>query len=316
MAELNHEYIRMPLLALRGLHVFPGMLLTFDVERPASIAALNNAVRMDQLIFLSAQKDLGADMPKAEEIYSVGTVCRVRQQLRQPRGNICRVMVEGLYRAKADSMNCDPKGYTAYVEPLEDKPERVSSERQEALLRSCISQFEEYIQYNSDMIGEQIINLLANPDPAYVSNYLAQNVRLSIEDRQLLLEERYPTRRLALLNRLLTRELNILGIEKELSDETQEAMNRNQRDYYLREEMKIIQQELGEDDDIELYREKIGALKVTEEVREKLLKELGRLSKQPFGSSEAAVLRNYLDTCLEIPWGVTTKETIQIAKAR
>ena len=316
MAELNHEYIRMPLLALRGLHVFPGMLLTFDVERPASIAALNNAVRMDQLIFLSAQKDLGADMPKAEEIYSVGTVCRVRQQLRQPRGNICRVMVEGLYRAKADSMNCDPKGYTAYVEPLEDKPERVSSERQEALLRSCISQFEEYIQYNSDMIGEQIINLLANPDPAYVSNYLAQNVRLSIEDRQLLLEERYPTRRLALLNRLLTRELNILGIEKELSDETQEAMNRNQRDYYLREEMKIIQAELGEDDDIELYREKIGALKVTEEVREKLLKELGRLSKQPFGSSEAAVLRNYLDTCLEIPWGVTTKETIQIAKAR
>ena len=146
MAQINHEYIRMPLLALRGLHVFPGMLLTFDVERPASIAALNNAVRMDQLIFLSAQKDLGADMPKAEEIYSVGTVCRVRQQLRQPRGNICRVMVEGLYRAKADSMNCDPKGYTAYVEALEDKPERVSSERQEALLRSCLSQFEEYIQ--------------------------------------------------------------------------------------------------------------------------------------------------------------------------
>ena len=316
MAQINHEYIRMPLLALRGLHVFPGMLLTFDVERPASIAALNNAVRMDQLIFLSAQKDLGADMPKAEEIYSVGTVCRVRQQLRQPRGNICRVMVEGLYRAKADSMNCDPKGYTAYVEALEDKPERVSSERQEALLRSCLSQFEEYIQYNSDMIGEQIINLLANPDPAYVSNYLAQNVRLSIEDRQLLLEERYPTRRLALLNRMLTRELSILTIEKELSDQTQEAMNRNQRDYYLREEMKIIQAELGEDDDIELYREKIGALKVTEEVREKLMKELGRLSKQPFGSSEAAVLRNYLDTCLEIPWGVTTKETIQIAKAR
>ena len=316
MAQINHEYIRMPLLALRGLHVFPGMLLTFDVERPASIAALNNAVRADQLIFLSAQKDLGADMPKAEEIYPVGTVCRVRQQLRQPRGNICRVMVEGLYRAKADSMNCDPKGYTAYVEALEDKPERVSSERQEALLRSCLSQFEEYIQYNSDMIGEQIINLLANPDPAYVSNYLAQNVRLSIEDRQLLLEERYPTRRLALLNRMLTRELSILTIEKELSDQTQEAMNRNQRDYYLREEMKIIQAELGEDDDIELYREKINALKVTEEVREKLMKELGRLSKQPFGSSEAAVLRNYLDTCLEIPWGVTTKETIQIAKAR
>ena len=166
------------------------------------------------------------------------------------------------------------------------------------------------------MINEQIINLLANPDPAYVSNYLSQNVRLSVEDRQTLMEELSPTRRLALLNRLLSQELNILSIEKELSEQTQEAMNRNQRDYYLREEMKIIQSELGEDDDIELYREKIEALPVSEEIREKLLKELGRLSKQAFGSSEAAVLRGYLDVCLEIPWGVTTRETINIQKAR
>ena len=316
MAQNEVQYVKMPLLALRGLHVFPGMLLTFDVERTASIGALNNAVRADQLIFLTAQKDLGADMPKADEIYPVGTVARVRQQLRQPRGNLCRVMVEGLYRAKAESVRCDPRAYSAYVERLDDKHERVSEERREALLRSCLSLFEEYIQYNSDMISEQIINLLANPDPAYVSNYIAQNVRFSIEDRQALLEERYPCRRLALINRLLTRELNILSIEKELNDETQEAMNRNQRDYFLREEMKIIQSELGEDDDIGEYREKIEKLAVTDEVREKLLKELGRLSKQPFGSSEGAVLRNYLDTCLEIPWGVTTKETINIEKAR
>ncbi len=316
MSQETHELIKMPLLALRGLHVFPGMLLTFDVERPASIAALSSAVRADQLIFLAAQKDLAADMPKEDEIYAVGSVCRVRQQLRQPRGSICRVMVEGLYRARAEDVNCDPKGYSAYIEPLPDKADRVSAERKEALLRSCLSQFEEYIQYNSDMINEQIINLLANPDPAYVSNYLSQNVRLSVEDRQTLMEELSPTRRLALLNRLLSQELNILSIEKELSEQTQEAMNRNQRDYYLREEMKIIQSELGEDDDIELYREKIEALPVSGEIREKLLKELGRLSKQAFGSSEAAVLRGYLDVCLEIPWGVTTRETINIQKAR
>ncbi len=316
MSQETHELIKMPLLALRGLHVFPGMLLTFDVERPASIAALSSAVRADQLIFLAAQKDLAADMPKEDEIYAVGSVCRVRQQLRQPRGSICRVMVEGLYRAKAEDVNCDPKGYSAYIEPLPDKADRVSAERKEALLRSCLSQFEEYIQYNSDMINEQIINLLANPDPAYVSNYLSQNVRLSVEDRQTLMEELSPTHRLALLNRLLSQELNILSIEKELSEQTQEAMNRNQRDYYLREEMKIIQSELGEDDDIELYREKIEALPVSDEIREKLLKELGRLSRQAFGSSEAAVLRGYLDVCLEIPWGVTTRETINIQKAR
>ena len=316
MAATIKEMDKLPLLALRGLHVFPGMLLTFDVERPASIAALNAAVRCDQLIFLSAQKDLTADLPQEDDIFSVGTVCRIKQQLRQPRGSLCRVMVEGLYRAKAESMQCDPKGYYAWVERQEDRKERVASERMEALLRSVLGQFEDYVRFNNDMINEQILNLLANPEPAYVSNYIAQNVHFSIEDRQELLEERSPSRRLLLLNRLLSRELNVLNIEKELNEATQEAMNRSQRDYYLREEMKIIQSELGEDDDIEIYRGKINALPVSDDIREKLLKELGRLAKQPFGSSEAAVIRGYLDTCLEIPWNKTTKETLSIAKAR
>lgn len=316
MKDEIYEYVKLPLLALRGLHVFPGMLLTFDVERQTSIGALNAALKNDQLIFLSAQKDLTADMPQEDEIYSVGTVCRIRQQLRQPRGSICRVMVEGLYRAKAVSMHCDPKGYSAHVEALEDKNERINADRKEALMRSCLNQFEEYIQYNGDMVNEQILNLLANPNAGYVSNYIAQNVRFSFEDRQALLEEVYPSRRLSAINRLLRHELNVLSIEKELTDATQEAINKNQRDYYLREEMKVIQAELGEDDDIENYRSKIAALPVSEEIRERILKELGRLSKQPFGSSEASVLRNYLDVCLEIPWGVKTKETINLSKAR
>lgn len=316
MKEEIYEYVKLPLLALRGLHVFPGMLLTFDVERQASIGALNSALKNDQLIFLSAQKDLTADMPQEDEIYAVGTVCRIRQQLRQPRGSICRVMVEGLYRAKALSIHCDPKGYSAQVEAIEDKNERINADRKEALMRSCLNQFEEYIQYNGEMVSEQILNLLANPSTSYVSNYIAQNVRFSFEDRQALLEEVYPTRRLSAINRLLRHELNVLSIEKELNDATQEAINKNQRDYYLREEMKVIQAELGEDDDIENYRTKINSLPVSEEIRERILKELGRLSKQPFGSSEASVLRNYIDVCLEIPWGVKTKETINLEKAR
>lgn len=316
MKKEANDIVKLPLLALRGLHVFPGMLLTFDVERPASIAALNAALKNDQLIFLSAQKDLTADMPQENEIYSVGTVCRIRQQLRQPRGSICRVMVEGLYRAKAVNINCEPKCFEAHVEAMDDKNERVNTERKEALMRSCLSQFEEYIQYHGDMPGEQILNLLANPSASYVSNYIAQNVRLSFEDKQALLEEVYPSRRLAMINRLLRHEINVLGIEKELSDAAQESINKNQREYYLREEMKVIQAELGEDDDIENYRMKINALPVSEDIRERILKELGRLSKQPFGSSEASVLRNYLDVCLEIPWGVKTKETINLAKAR
>ena len=316
MSETTTEIIRLPLLALRGLNVFPGMLLTFDVERSASIGALAAASKRNQIIFLAAQKDISVDLPEAGDIYAVGTVCRIRQQLRQPQGNMCRVMVEGLYRARAEEIRTDPKGYSASVRPLPDKEERGNSTRTEALLRSCVSLFQEYLQLSPEMPGEQILNVLANPNPAYVSDYLAQNVHFRLEDKQMLLEENAPSRRLALLVRLLNREIDVMSIEKELNEQTQEQMNRSQREYYLREEMKIIQSELGEDDDIELYREKIEALPVSEEIREKLLKELGRLSRQPFGSSEAAVLRGYLDVCLEIPWGKTTKETINIAKAR
>ena len=307
MSENNIQTKTLPMLALRGLHVFPEMLLTFDVERQASVGALALAAKYGQLIFLSTQKNLTADMPQEEDVYQVGTVCRIRQQLRQPRGSVCRVMVEGLYRAKFYSMNCDPKGYTAEIAPLPDKEERVGAARKEALLRNCISLFEEYIHFNQDMINEQLLNLLANPNPGYVSNYVAQNVHFSMEDKQRILEEVYPSRRLALLNKLLNAELN---------EATQEAMNHNQREYYLREEMKVIQAELGEDDDIETYRSKIEALPVSDEIRARLNKELGRLSKQPFGSSEAAVIRSYLDTCLDIPWGKKTQETINIAKAR
>ena len=316
MSENNIQTKTLPMLALRGLHVFPEMLLTFDVERQASVGALALAAKYGQLIFLSTQKNLTADMPQEEDVYQVGTVCRIRQQLRQPRGSVCRVMVEGLYRAKFYSMNCDPKGYTAEIAPLPDKEERVGAARKEALLRNCISLFEEYIHFNQDMINEQLLNLLANPNPGYVSNYVAQNVHFSMEDKQRILEEVYPSRRLALLNKLLNAELEVLSIEKELNEATQEAMNHNQREYYLREEMKVIQAELGEDDDIETYRSKIEALPVSDEIRARLNKELGRLSKQPFGSSEAAVIRSYLDTCLDIPWGKKTQETINIAKAR
>ncbi len=316
MTDNSIQTKTLPMLALRGLHVFPEMLLTFDVERQASVGALAMAAKYGQLIFLSTQKNLTADLPQEEDIYQVGTVCRIRQQLRQPRSSVCRVMVEGLYRAKYLSVNPDPKGYTAEIIPLPDKEERVSAARKEALLRNCISLFEEYIHFNQDMITEQLLNLLANPNPSYVSNYVAQNVHFSMEDKQRILEEAYPSRRLSLLCKLLSAELEVLSIEKELSEATQEAMNHNQREYYLREEMKIIQAELGEDDDIESYRSRIEALPVSDEIRARLNKELGRLSKQPFGSSEAAVIRSYLDTCLDIPWGKKTQETINIQKAR
>ena len=312
------EYTELPLLPLRGLNVFPGVLLTFDVERPGSIAALGAAVRHGSLIFLAAQKDVAIDAPGEDEIYHVGTVCRVRQQLRQPRANVCRVMVEGLYRAAAAEISTEGRYYTAKLVELPDKPERVRAERKEALVRNCLSLFRDYLQLNPDMMNEQLLNVISNPDLGFVISYIAQNAHFSVENKQRLLEELYPSRRLALLGKLLTREIEILTIEKELNDATQEQVNRGQREYYLREELKLIQSELGgdESEEADTYRAKIEALPVSEEIREKLLKELAKLQKQPFGSAEAAVIRGYLDTCLEIPWGVRTKETIDTAKAR
>ncbi len=315
---INFESRTMPLLPLRGLIVFPQMLLTFDVERSASLGAINAANRGDHLIFLAAQKDISVDVPEEKDIYAVGTVCRIRQQLRGGHGG-CRLMVEGLFRARAVSMDTDSKGYTALLEPLDDKPERISPARREALLRNCLTLFNEYLHLNQDMMNEQLLNVLANPDADYVSYYIAQNLRVNVPARQAVLEERSLSRRLMQLGRMLSNELHILSIEQELNEATQEAMERNQREYYLREEMKIIQSELGEDlstDDFGEYRRKIEALPVMQEVRDKLLKELARLQKQPFGSSESAVLRGYLDTVLELPWGVKTEETLDIDKAR
>ena len=320
MSEIiENEVISLPLLPLRGLNVFPGMLLTFDVERPASVAALSAAVRRNSLIFLSAQKDISIDAPEEDEIYRIGTVCRIRQQLRQPRASVCRVMVEGLYRARALEMSTEGKYYTARVENLPDKAERVRSERKEALVRNCLTLFSDYLHLNPDMMNEQLLNVISNPDLGFVISYIAQNVRFSVENKQKLLEELYPSRRLVMLGKMLTREIEILNIEKELNEATQEEVTRSQREYYLREELKLIQSELGgegENDDLDTYRTKISALPVSDEIRERLLKEVSKLQKQPFGSSEAAVIRGYLDTCLEIPWGVKTKETIDIDKAR
>lgn len=319
MSTILNEIRTIPMLALRGLSVFPGMMLTFDVERSASIAALNQAVRTDQMIFLSTQIDPLADAPGEDEIYRVGTVCRVRQQLHQPRGNVSRVLVEGIYRAFAVDMCTDGSFYTADIHEMPDVAEKVSNARREALIRNCMSLFDEYIQSRPEMINKQILNLLANPDPSYVSNYISQNVPFPTEQKQQLLEELRPCRRLVLLGKILNNELNIISIEKEINDAAQEAMNQSQREYYLREELKVIQAELGDEgqiDDIDLYRQKIYALSVSEEIREKLLKELSRLAKQPFGSSEAAVMRGYLDVCLEMPWGKKTEETVDISRAR
>ena len=316
--EIKQSRLTMPMIVLRGVGVFPKMLVTFDVDRKASVSALNNANRHDRMVFLACLRDPMTDIPEEKDIHRIGVVCRIRQLLQQPGSSVCRVMLEGLFRASADEMHLDPKGYSVTVTIQEDLPERVSDARREALMRSSVSLYEEYLQLNGDFNPEQFISLFGNSSPSYVSDFLAQNIMFSPFQKQHLLEELHPCRRLTDINRFLSHELDIMNIEKELNDAAMESMNRGQREYYLREELKAIQSELGEDgpDDLEEYRKKVEALPVSDEIKDKLRKEVSHLSKQPFGSSEGALIRSYLDTCLELPWGKFTKETVDIQKAR
>ncbi len=319
MSEFEFRAQRsMPVLPLRGLSVFPGMLLNFDVERPMSVAALNLALGEDQILFLTAQKDMTKDIPFLDDIYSVGTVCRVRQMLRQPGGKTVRVMVEGLARGRIVSLVTDSPCLYTEVEPLHDFEEKPTI-RTEALCRRCVALFSQYSEASGNAPVESLIGVAASNDPSYIADFVAQNVYLKPEEKQELLEELRPSRRLARLCSLVTRELTLLGIERDINESTQEQMNRNQREYYLREQLKVIQSELGDDDtpqELDDYRTRIRALGLDEESEKKLLKEVSRLSRQPFGSAEASVIRSYLDTCLEIPWNMSTKETLDVKKAR
>ena len=309
-----------PALALRGISIFPGMLLNFDVERPMSIAALNASMSADQNIFLVAQKDIAVSTPKPEELYTIGTISRIKQVLRIPGSNSVRVMVQGLTRAKILEFTATVPYLYARVEPFPDESERASTVKIEAMIRQSAGLLDEYIQLSSIGTPDLLVNVMAQEDPGYVADYITQNIFLKHTQKQIILEEAHPVRRLAKLNKILVRELDILSLEQSIQESAQEQINKSQKDYYLREQLKAIQAELGEGDDsieeLDEYNTRIQKLELTKETEEKLLKEVSRLSKQPYGSTEASVIRNYLDVCLDLPWNVRTREVIDIVKAR
>ncbi len=322
MENPNFEFEQsreLPMMALRGLTVFPGMLLNFDVERPMSIASLNQAMGEDQVIFLAAQKEMATDVPTPDDVYAVGTVCRIKQMMKQPGNKTIRVMVEGLVRGQVAAVTSTSPGFMAVIDPLPDAEER-STARVEALIRHCCNLFDDYVHASGNLAPEAIINILGSTNATFVANFIAQHVYLRPEEKQELLEELRPSRRLAKLSKMLSREIEVLNLQRSLEEAAQERVNQAQQEYLLREQLKVIQSELGETDDtaqeLDEYRTKIKALQLPQDSEERLLKEVNRLKKQPFGSSEASVIRNYLDVCLDLPWNVRTKETLDIRQAR
>lgn len=307
-----------PLLALRGLVVFPGMLVHFDVGRQKSVQALDEAMGGDQTVFLVAQKDMTVDDPTPEQLYSVGVVAKIRQVLRLPGDNL-RILVEGQRRAKVVQLVQETPYFRAQVRDCLIR--RVGDLlRDAALLRECRAAFSAYAAVAQKLPAEVVAGVQNARDAEYITDWIASNLPLQTEDKQHLLAASSVTRRAEFLLQLLQRETAILTLEQDIHSRVQQQMDDNQKEYYLHEQMKAIAEELGEGDDpveeAEDYRRRVRALSLPEESEKKLLEECDRLSKMPFASQEGAVLRGYLDTCLSLPWNVTTHDKHDLAAAR
>ena len=316
---MEHKLRLMPMLALRGLTIFPHVMLHFDVGRQMSIRALNEAMEEDQTIFLVAQKDVLTEEPTVDDLYHVGTISKIRQILRLPDDTV-RVMVEGEARGRLHEVMRSQPSFYCEVEEFPEQELPKPTARVEAMIRNCYEIFEQYASLAPKMTPDVMLNVMSSTDPGYIADYIAQNISMRSQDKQNVLEELRPVRRLEKVTKILARETQVLQLEQDIQEQVRDQLGKNQKDYILREQMKVIRAELGEEDDPasekEEYLAKIKAAKLPEEVEEKLRKELNRLTKQPAGSSEASVLRNYLDVCLNLPWNKRTKERLDVETAR
>ncbi len=310
------ELKNMPLLPLRGVMVFPYMIIHLDVGREKSIAALEKAMVQDRLIMLSTQKDANTDKPEPDDIFKVGTVAEVKQLLKLPGGTI-RVLVEGLYRAEIVEYISEEPYYEVEINEFKDAEEKPTDV--EALTRAVVSQFENWVKLSKKIPPETMVSVVVVEEPGRLSDLIVSHLSLKIEDKQLLLEAIDIKERLEKLCEILAREMEILELEKKIAGRVRKQMEKTQKEYYLREQLKAIQKELGEKDDksIEIaeYREKLEKGNYPEEIKDKIKKEISRLEKMPNMAAETSVVRTYIECLLSLPWGVYTEDNLDINHA-
>ena len=308
---------KLPILALRGLAVFPDQTIHFDVGRSKSVLALDAAMKADQNIMLIPQRDLMENDPGLDGLYTIGTVAKVKQVLKTHGENL-RVLVTGICRARiAELQQTDP--YLSGNIHAIPEAEVMDTPKSKALRREANMVYSAYVEM-TEFSGQAIqLRLMSSENSGFTADTIAQNSGIDFKEKAKLLAQMNPDRRLEAVVKLLKQEMEVLKIEGVIQEKTKASMDQNQKDYYLREQMKAIREELGEgneEDEFETYGRKIRELNLAEDQEKKLLKDLDRLKKQPFGSSEGAVLRNYLDTVLELPWNTKTKERVDVAAAR
>ena len=318
--DKNADILRLPAIALRGLVVFPGNVIHFEVGRPKSIAAIEWAMNNNNAVFLTAQQDMDVEDPGFKDLYPYGVVAEIKQVLRVS-DDLVKVLVEGKYRAKLLTLDSSGRFLLASTKASAMRGGKSSDPaRIEALLRSIKTAFEEYIGLNTRMPKDVVYTIITSDSAAFLCDYIPGNLLLKYTDKQLLLNEGTLLGRLEKILEVLRRETKILRIEKDIQTKVNEQMDKNQRDYYLREQMRVISDELDDSEDTrkeaEEYRARIDALQLPEEASEKLRKEADRLYKMQGNTQEASVIRTYLDTCLDLPWHVFTPDNLDIQKAQ
>lgn len=312
------EKMTLPVIPTRGLVAFPSMPLNFELERELSIRAVEAATREDMYVLLLCQKDIGCVAPAPKDLYEIGTVCRIKQTLKSPDG-IVRVLAEGVCRGTAVSFAGRDGCIYANVLTKTVALEKGDSDiRSEALLREAITTLEDFLVYLPAESGEILLSARSIKNPGQAADFIAASAFVKFEDKQRVLNVFEPLARLETVAVILEEETKLLAVELSIHKKVRQAIDDNQKEYYLREQLRAIQTELGEDggDEAAAYYKKIRESGFPEEIQEKLSKEVGRLLKTSYGSPEAAVLRNYLDLCLEIPYGKFTKDRLDIDRAK
>ena len=312
------QTMTLPVLPLRGMVVFPKAVIHFDVGRKHSISAINRAMRENQLIFLSAQKDPTQNEPQLIDLYTVGVVAKIVQVLKQP-DDVTRVVLEGKYRAKAVAPVFDSKIMMAEVSPVAEQKMPLTAE-DAAMIRSVKNQFEKYLNVTAKMPPDIIFKVALCKYPGELADYIASTMYLDYATKQSILEIFEPSERLSTVLEVLVDETYISKLEREIELKAKSRIDENQQLYFLREQKRAIEEQLGEDDDpsadAEDYADQIEKLHLDEKTEEALFKECRKLMKMPFGSQEASVIRTYLDTVLDLPWHTATEDKIVLSKIR
>lgn len=310
----------LPMIPLRGLTIFPNMVLHFDIGREKSINALEKAMILNKHIFLVTQKDESTDLPTSKDFYHVGTVAKIKQMLKLPGDNI-RVLVEGLYRGEIRDIIYEVPYFRCSVNTLPDLDDDGDDidVKTEALRRLTISSFDEYLSVKPGGQKDLLPVIMSIKEPGRVADMMASHLDVKIEDKQNILETFDVAKRLEIINNYLTREIEILNIEQDINSKVKSQIDRNQKEYYLREQMRAIQDELGIDEDIESeiddWLKQLSKLKLSKKTHEKVEKEIKRFGKMMPASAEASVSRTYIETIMDLPWGKSTKGKIDLIKA-